>query len=160
MTLPRVSRTLTLAAAVLALCACRGTPEPAAAPAAAPPEAAAAGSAAAPHGLEGTRWRVLSIDGHTPLPDTAPTIIFFEPGRIAGSGSCNRYNASYDHGEGYFRIGQAASTMMACEDAVMRQEQRFLDLMAQVERVYDTGTHLQLVTADGRQVYAERNGAD
>lgn len=107
--------------------------------------------------LQGTRWRVVSVDGAAlPAGRSPVTVEFTEPGRLAGQAPCNRFMASYDlEGDG-FRVGQAASTMMACEPELMRAEQAFLDLLGQVQRRFVTGDALQLVTGDNRQIYAER----
>lgn len=154
---PWIATALALSLAVSAGCG-RGErgeepPAPAAGDVAPPADPAAENGDA----LQGTRWRVISVDGAA-LPEgrSPATIEFTEPGRIAGQAPCNRFMASYDlEGDG-FRVGQAASTMMACEPALLEAEQAFLDLLGQVQRRFVTGDALQLVTADDRQIYAER----
>jgi uncharacterized membrane protein len=69
--------------------------------------------------LLGPDWVVESIDGDALIGDSRPTIAFHEEGQVAGSASCNRYLASYElTGEG-LSIAGGASTMMACEPALM-----------------------------------------
>lgn len=107
--------------------------------------------------LLGSRWVVLSADGRELAAARGEVDIHFpEPGRIAGQGPCNRYMGSYDEPDGGFRVGQAASTMMACEEEAMDDEQAFLALLGEVERAWIDGDRLQLVTGDGRQIHAER----
>ncbi len=84
---------------------------------------------------EGT-WTVRQVGHLTPMPGSSITIERFEPGRIAGLASCNRYNASVEaDGEG-IRILGPATTLMACPDEVLaEQEQHFLEALTEVESV-------------------------
>jgi heat shock protein HslJ len=84
--------------------------------------------------LLGPEWVVESIEGDAVIGNSRPTIAFDEEGRVAGSASCNRYLATYElTGEG-LSIAGGASTMMACEPALMEQERRFLDALDAIRR--------------------------
>jgi heat shock protein HslJ/membrane-bound inhibitor of C-type lysozyme len=84
--------------------------------------------------LLGPERVVERIDGDRLIGDSRATIAFQEGGRVAGLASCNRYTATYRlTGEGLSIVG-GASTMMACEPALMGQERRFLDALAAVTR--------------------------
>lgn len=102
-------------------------------------------------------WIVTDIDGARPVEGSRATLAFGEDGRLSGSGSCNRYTASFKlTGEG-LTVGQAAGTMMACEPRLMAQEKRFLDLLQQVQR-FEIGAagELVLIAPSGRKITARR----
>jgi heat shock protein HslJ/membrane-bound inhibitor of C-type lysozyme len=85
------------------------------------------------------------------------TLSFGPDGRVAGRASCNNYTAQYTlTGEG-LTVSKAAGTMMACEPALMRQEQLFLDVLQNVRR-FDLGPDgaLILQTDDRRTITARR----
>lgn len=68
-------------------------------------------------------------------PQGRPTMSW-QDGRLAGFTGCNRYTASAGEGAapGEIRIGQIATTRMACEEQAMAQEKRFTDLLGKVGR--------------------------
>lgn len=74
---------------------------------------------------------------------------FNEDGTVTGSAGCNRFNAGYTLGDGTLEIGPVATTRRACPDAVMAQEQAFLDALATVATWEIRGERAQLRTADG-----------
>ncbi|MBE9539866.1 MAG: META domain-containing protein, partial [Proteobacteria bacterium] len=72
---------------------------------------------------------------------------------------CNRFSASYTLSETQLSFGQAASTRMACQEALMEEEQRFLDALARVAQVQLENGILELTDADGTLVLkASRQG--
>jgi heat shock protein HslJ len=80
--------------------------------------------------LQGSEW-VLERIGETPVIEGAkPTLAFYEPGRIAGNASCNRYTGSAEiTPDGTLKVGlpaALATTRMMCGPEAMAQEQRFL----------------------------------
>jgi heat shock protein HslJ len=101
--------------------------------------------------LTGAEWVVEDIDEQG-IPDGASiTLAFLPDGRVAGSGGCNRYNASFTLSGDGLGFGPAAATMMACPEALMNIEQRFHATLAAVERfeIDDTGA-LVLIAPSGR----------
>ncbi len=106
--------------------------------------------------LEGPEWQVRALAGE-PVPDqVAVTIQFLEDNRIAGSSGCNRFMGGYQlSGEG-LSFGQVAGTMMACPDAQMETEQRFLELLQAVNR-FEIGPEgeLLLITSQERRIMAK-----
>ena len=110
-----------------------------------------------PASLLAGEWTVESIGGVAALAQAKPTLSFTDAGRIAGSGSCNRYSASYTlTGEG-LKIGPAASTRMACAPALSQQEDTFFKILGTVFRhdVTDTKT-LVLEGTGGKKIVAKR----
>lgn len=107
--------------------------------------------------LRGAEWVVEDLRGGGVVDRSRATLAFAADGRVSGRGSCNRYTASYSlTGEG-MTVSKPASTMMACAPALMQQEQRFFDLLAQVRRfTIDAGGALVLHAADGGTITARR----
>lgn len=102
-------------------------------------------------------WLVTDIGGAKPVDGSRATLAFGEDGRLYGSGSCNRYTASFKLTGESLTVGQAASTMMACEAKLMDQERRFLDILQQVQRFEIGGAgELVLIDSGGRRITARR----
>ncbi len=107
--------------------------------------------------LKGGEWTVETIGGDAPVADSHVSLTFMDAGRIAGAASCNRFMGGYAlSGEG-LTLSQMGSTMMACEDAAMNQERRFLEILSGVNRfeISDDGA-LLLHASDGRIIKARR----
>lgn len=89
--------------------------------------------------LIGDAWRITALGDAALIEPERLSLNFFAPGRVAGSGGCNRLIGGFNlTGEGlsFDRIG---STMMACEEEIMEQERRMLDALEQVRRFDITG---------------------
>ena len=82
------------------------------------------------------------------LPQTEITAEFLGD-QVAGSSGCNRYTASYTVTENYIKIGPIASTMMACPEPVMEQEQEYL------QRLQNADSFIEL---DGVLTFADTQG--
>ena len=85
-------------------------------------------------------WVVEDIRGGGIIDDSRVTLEFSE-GRVAGSTSCNSYQGAWSLEGNKLSIEDIAVTMMACPEALMNQERRFLDALNAAEgmRVDDTG---------------------
>ena len=137
--------------ALLALAAC--APGPAAEEARPAPPA----PPAAADGLLGQAWQLFEIDGGAPVAGSAPSLQFAD-GRLSGSSGCNRFMGGYALGPegGSIRTEQMASTMMACPEPLMRQEERFLAVLGHVARYRIEAGVLTLETASGGSIRARR----
>lgn len=93
------------------------------------------GCGGAPRELLGSHeWAVTHIGGKPALAKAGATLQFLDDGALVGKASCNRFRTTFKlTGEG-LSIGPAAATMMACEPAVMKQEQAFLGQLKGVRR--------------------------
>jgi heat shock protein HslJ len=84
--------------------------------------------------LHGREWSVDSLARRPVLAEPRISMLFAANGELSGLGSCNRFNAKYTiSGEG-LAIGKGMSSMMACEEPIMQQEQLFLELLERVSR--------------------------
>jgi heat shock protein HslJ len=85
--------------------------------------------------LIGSEWELTDLAGTPVLEDRTPTMAFLEPGRVSGTGSCNRYSGAADIGDGTLRVGQLASTRMACAKEVDDQEKAFLNALQNARQI-------------------------
>jgi heat shock protein HslJ len=100
--------------------------------ASAPPQQ---GQEKAGQSLIGSEWELSDLAGLPVLPDHRPTLSFLEPGRITGTGSCNRYGGAADLGEGTIKVGPLATTRMACTPEIDAQEQAFLTALQNAHKI-------------------------
>jgi len=84
--------------------------------------------------LTGSQWFVQEIAGEPVLEKRDITITFDEEGSVYGSSSCNRYSGSWESSGNQLMFSTLASTRMACPEALMRQENRFLKLLGGVRQ--------------------------
>jgi heat shock protein HslJ len=114
--------------------------------------------------LIGSEWLLEDLAGGRVLDNVQATIAFPEPGRVAGVGSCNRFNGpctlgtiAVTGGEGSsrdsavtggatFSVGPLATTRKACVPAVGEQEQRYLAALQAAERIEIEGRTLRVYT--------------
>ena len=71
-----------------------------------------------------------------------------DDGRFGGFGGCNRLLGSYRVAGERLELSPAASTMMACPEAMVT-ERAFIDALGQVASWRILGEHLELFDADG-----------
>lgn len=92
--------------------------------------AQAAGSGPFPAG----KWLAEDIRGGGVI-DYAQTVLEIAgDGRVSGSGGCNRIGGSATVKGDRMTFSRMISTQMACTPALMHQESRFLDALADVRR--------------------------
>ena len=98
-------------------------------------------------GLVGA-WLLEDLAGQGVIDMAQTTIVFDGEGRASGNGGCNRYTGSYTFENGKLVFGPLAGTKMMCPEAVMDQEDRFHDALADVEGVTTDG-HFLLIEITG-----------
>ncbi len=75
-------------------------------------------------------WQLEGLNGKPPIPGTTITVEFREGGKVSGSAGCNSYTTTYKiDGENLTFGNETATTMMNCPEAVMDQENAFLDVL-------------------------------
>lgn len=116
------------------------------------------GCGGSPRALLGEdEWAITEIAGKRVIARSKPSIRFFDESSVAGNGSCNRFRAGYAlSGEG-LTIKQPASTMMACDPALMKQEHTLLKQL-EATTAFDIRRDgaLVLTAADGSRLVAKR----
>jgi heat shock protein HslJ len=84
-------------------------------------------------GLQGYEWQVQSINGVAVNSPIRPTMLFGTAMNLTGHTSCNTYGSGYVSTGQMLLIKQGFTTKMACDAAVMNQEQRFLKQLANTQ---------------------------
>ncbi|AFL74329.1 META domain-containing protein [Thiocystis violascens] len=102
--------------------------------------------------LEGQTWQLTSYpsaDGLVgAIAKTKPALFRFTAGRIAGNAGCNQITGAYRlDGTGLTIDQNLASTMMACPEPLMRQEQAVTAALARVAAYRQVGERLELLDA-------------
>lgn len=81
-----------------------------------------------------TTWLLEDLGGAGVLDRVRATLVFTEPGKVAGSGSCNRFFGSVTISGQSITFGPLGSTRMACMAAVAMQEAKYLKALADAEQ--------------------------
>jgi heat shock protein HslJ len=83
--------------------------------------------------LLGSEWQLEDLGGVAADHGQA-TLTFPEAGKIAGNGSCNRFFGSAEINGDAIKLSALGSTRMACPEAVMNQESKYLEALQAAER--------------------------
>jgi heat shock protein HslJ len=89
---------------------------------------------AAPFSLTGSEWLLEDLAGSGVMDGIQATLTFPEARKIAGNGSCNRFFGSAEISGDTIKLGPLASTRMACPEAVMNREMKYLAALQAAER--------------------------
>jgi len=104
--------------------------------------------------IEGPVWRLAQL-GDQPVAPGGDAQLQFDgsSGRVSGSGGCNRLSGSYTRSGIALKIGQLASTRMACTDPVRgATEAQFLSALQTTASYRLAPGRLALLDASGRTV--------
>lgn len=107
-----------------------------------------------PLALAGTKWSATMINTGTDavaslVAGTEVNALFDAKGTVSGRGGCNNFNGGFSVDGNNIKIGPLASTMMACEEAVSKQEMAFFKAMGNAATYSIRGNTLELRSADG-----------
>jgi heat shock protein HslJ len=98
-------------------------------------------------------WGLESLQGEPPLPKSEITAIFSSDCNLYGSAGCNSYTTRYQVGGETITIEQAATTMMACpQTGVMEQEAGYLAALPEAKTFEIVGYRLSLMNEAGEQL--------
>ncbi len=95
--------------------------------------------------LAGTHWQLVSIGETAVVEGTSVTLVFADDGSAGGSGGCNTYGASYSVEGGTIAFGDVFSTLMACAEDYMAQEQAYFAAL-QSATTYTLSADLLVIT--------------
>jgi putative lipoprotein len=85
-------------------------------------------------GLVGTRWLLEDLGGAGVIDEASATLEFPEPGKVSGSGSCNRFFGSVTIAGTAISIRPLGTTRMACAEAPAMQEVSYIRALQSAER--------------------------
>lgn len=113
----------------------------------------ATASGSSPDALYKREWLLEDIGGAGVIDNLNSPIRFNPIGTVSGHAGCNRMSGTAEIGAGSIDIGPLATTRMFCPEAVMTQEQRFLDALSKAETWQIGGDGLlRLNAADGSEL--------
>ena len=119
-----------------------------------PAEAAAAAkppqTSPAPASLWGSEWILEDLAGAGVVDRAQATLAFPETNRVAGKASCNRFSGTAEIDGGKLKLGPLVSTRMACPEALMNQETKYLAALETAER-FEVQDSTLLVYCKGRE---------
>jgi heat shock protein HslJ len=96
--------------------------------------------------LTGTSWKLVELEGASSTPGAGgkePFLSFTEDGKVSGFAGCNRFTGTTQSDDDGLSFSPLAATRMACAEG-MEQENRFLAMLAEVERYSIRGNDLAL----------------
>ncbi len=104
--------------------------------------------------VQNTLWKLQRLASQTATAPATPQrqvdlLLHIDGNRSTGNGGCNRYNGTYTLQGKTLRFGPQATTRMAC-DAGMDREQAFLTMLDRTAAWRIKGDHLWLVDAAGK----------
>jgi heat shock protein HslJ len=102
--------------------------------------------------LEGVNWQLVEylVGGDALAVPVAEATMTLQGGRISGNVGCNTFSAGYIVEGQQLTVEPAASTLMACEEPVMGQEQTFFSNLGQAASYEIVDTQLHILDAEGR----------
>jgi heat shock protein HslJ len=101
--------------------------------------------------LIGSEWLLVEGQADGAADRFRATLAFPEPGRVAGSGGCNRFGAAADFEGRTVSIRQLVATRRVCPPQVMAHEIRYLAALGAAERIAIEGEMLLLFTKNAAQ---------
>ena len=102
--------------------------------------------------LFGTTWTLTALGGHAPVSTTANNpaqlVLDGSQNRYSGSSGCNRLTGTIELKGDSLNFGAGASTMMACPEPLMKQEQAFTKMLQSVTGYRISGKTLELLAGN------------
>jgi len=84
-----------------------------------------------PKELKG-QWQVVSVDGVAPA-DKQPRTLVINSEKVSGKAGCNNYFGGYQLNGDQIIFEQIATTEKYCAEAIMDEEQRYLQYLDRIE---------------------------
>lgn len=106
--------------------------------------------------LDGRSFVADSIEGAT-IVDGSEVVISFEEGMVVVEAGCNSQRGSFEvSDDGSLVVGPMAATMMACDDALMAQDQLLAEFLGAAPSISLDGDELVLTTDSTTVTMTER----
>lgn len=124
---------------------------------------AAPGGANSTATLAGTQWRLESMgaaDSPTPVIQRTTITLEFQPdGRAGGDSGCNSYGGTYVIRDGKIAFGEMVSTLRACADDLLnQQEQQYILALQSTGAIEQSGDRLTIRYDNDRNVLQYARG--
>ena len=121
---------------------------------------ASAPTPTAPTALRGTKWMLIELDGKPVAPSAknpASLLLDADQKRYSGSSGCNRITGTFQLNGNDLQLLGGAMTMMACPEALMKQEKDFSAALTATGSYQISGNVLELL--ERKKVVAKFNAA-
>lgn len=102
--------------------------------------------------LVGTNWQLTSLGAAAAADGVKSTLTIAEDGNVNGNGGCNGFGGTVKIDGSALAFSQMRSTMMACEDAAMKQEHGLHMALEATKSYKIEGEKLSLLDAGGAPV--------
>jgi putative lipoprotein len=107
--------------------------------------------------LVATQWKLVSYGSpgaETPVVEGSEvTLAFQEDGQAGGSGGCNSYGGPYVVEDGVLSFGEIVSTLVAClDEQVMEQEQQYFQALQSAGQYVRGADQLTIYYDSGQRV--------
>lgn len=102
-----------------------------------------------PVNLNGS-WKIVSIMGEKTADFSPAELTFAKDGKLNGNNSCNNFFATYTQNGNQLTINLGGSTMKACVDTLMAQEQLVTEALPNVAQIKLENSKLELQNAKGK----------
>jgi len=103
--------------------------------------------------LTGQGWNLTLLMDKELVPGSSITALFTSAGKVGGSSGCNQYSGTYIVSGNKLQISSPlASTMMACDQALMDQESAYLTALGGVKSFTISGDQLTLKDANNQSL--------
>jgi heat shock protein HslJ len=89
---------------------------------------------AAAFSLTGSEWLLEDLAGAGVIDNVQATLAFPEAAKVSGKGSCNRFFGPAEIAGNAIKLGPLGATRMACPEAVMNQETKYLKALQAADR--------------------------
>jgi heat shock protein HslJ len=121
------------------------------------PSEAPSSAAEPPNPLINTEWTLMRFGAPgqqaEPIAKTAITATFHDDGSVNGRSGCNSYFANYTVDNNRLSVEQAGRTEMGCEQAIMSQENAFLEALTAAESYAVAGDTLTIAYKGGQMFF-------
>ncbi|HMJ61436.1 MAG TPA: META domain-containing protein [Bryobacteraceae bacterium] len=84
--------------------------------------------------LTGSEWLLEDLAGAGVIDNVQATLAFPEAAKVSGKGSCNRFFGPAEVAGNTIKLGPLGATRMACPEAIMNQETKYLKALQAADR--------------------------
>lgn len=98
-------------------------------------------------------WELDELHGQDAIRNVLVSMTFAKDDKLTGTGGCNRFVGSWKHSDSRnLDLTAGGSTRIACEKAIMTQEQAFFQALEDTARYRLDEDELELYNADGVEI--------
>ena len=102
--------------------------------------------------LANTSWRMTTMYGNPPVPNTTPMVFFYHDGRLSVDSGCNVSNSTYSTYGDQIYIGPLNGGQMACGGEIDMQEGSYINALQSATTFSINGGQLILKNSAGTEV--------